>query len=334
MIGPRRRFARPGPGAAWVLGAALAACGPGAGPEEGQPPPAVTQLQEHGGARLELTLERDSLTTAETVGLRLEVECAESDTVEFPDADSGFGVFSVIRDRQLPARLAADGRLLRGREYELQPFLPGEYEVPALTVRLNGGLEISSEPVQVTVESVLEDPESAELLDIGDAVDVPAPRWWWAGTSLGVAAALAGLAWWLKRRRTRREEPPPVAAHEAALAALEELLAGGLPSGAAMKGFYLALSDIVRRYIEERFGLRAPEQTTEEFLSAMAETPVIRRDHQALLRAFLQQADMVKFAQFQPRRHEAGEAGAAARRFIEQTVPDEMLLGAEGRAAR
>ena len=93
-----------------------------------------------------------------------------------------------------------------------------------------------------------------------------------------------------------------------------------------LKLFYLRLSDIVRHYIEDRFGLRAPEQTTDEFLAALADAPQIRGDHQQLLRRFLRQADMVKFAKFMPGADETGGAVEAARRFIEQTIPEDPAM--------
>ncbi len=276
---------------------------------------------------MELALDRESLTTADSALLRLEVECSEADDVGFPDSQDGFGQFAVIREDALPVRLLDDGRVVRGREYVLQPFLPGEYQVPALEVTLNASSRVSTEPVEVAVESVLDDPQAAELLDITQPVDVPVPWWWWVAIGLALVAAMAGLAWWWKRRKSARSVPRHVPAHEAALAALEALLAEGLLARGAFKPFYLRLSDIVRRYVEERFGLRAPEQTTEEFLAAMSAAPVIRGDHQALLRGFLKQADMVKFAEFVPDADEVGGAIEAAKLFIQQTVPDELLVG-------
>ena len=54
------------------------------------------------------------------------------------------------------------------------------------------------------------------------------------------------------------------------------------------------------RYVEGRFGIRAPEQTTKEFLQAARHHPSIREDHQRMLAAFLRAADMVKFAAQRP----------------------------------
>jgi len=73
----------------------------------------------------------------------------------------------------------------------------------------------------------------------------------------------------------------------------------------------------VRRYLEDRFRLRAPEMTTEEFLQAAQQNPQLPREHRSSLGRFLTEADMVKFARHIPELEEAGArpfGGAGVRR--------------------
>ena len=56
---------------------------------------------------------------------------------------------------------------------------------------------------------------------------------------------------------------------------------------------------MLRHYIEDRFGLRAPEQTTEEFLAELRQKHVFGERQKDLLRAFLEHCDLVKFAELQ-----------------------------------
>lgn len=306
-----------------ALALALPSCGREGVGEVAQP--AIAATYEAAGGRLELTLDRSSLTTAQSALLTLAVVAGEGDTVSFPDSEDGFGEFAVVSDEAVSERLLDGGRLEHIRAYVLQPFLPGEYELPPLTVTLNGSETISSEALTVAVESALQNPESADLLDIAAPVDMPVPWWWWALAALLLAVAVGAALWLWKRRRDKLKAPRAVPPHEIALRALDALLSDGLLASGAVEQFYLRLSDIVRHYIEDQFSLRAPEQTTEEFLAAMSRGPQIRRDHQTLLRDFLQRADMVKFAKFVPAADETGSAAEAARRFIEQSVPTEVL---------
>lgn len=316
-------------GACIVVAAALA--GTSCGSESAQDSqPAIAKTYETSGGRLELTLDRSSLTTAESARLKLAVAAVEGVSVAFPDSEDGFGEFAVVSDEAVSERLLDGGRVERIREYVLQPFLPGDYELPALTVTLDGSESISSEAITIIVESVLQDPETADLLDIAEPVDVPVPWWWWVLGALLLALAVGAALWLWKRRKQRLATPRVVPPHEIALKALDALLSEDLLVRGSVELFYLRLSDIVRHYIEDQFSLRAPEQTTEEFLAAMSHGPQIRRDHQTLLREFLQRADMVKFAKFVPAADETGGAVGAARQFIEQTVPTEVLSAEQG----
>lgn len=310
----RRRARRLLPAAALVL------CAAGCAPADREPAATVEQVREADGATLRLTLDRRELTTVETLLLTLEVEAAESDRVAFPNPAANFGEFEAAGDRPAAARLGEDGRVTRGHSYTLEPFLPGEFDVPSLTVTLNGSTEIATDPVTVTVTSVLDDPESADLRDIGGPVDVPAPWWWWALGGL-TAAAAAAMGYFLWRKRKRKAAAPPPLPHETALAAMRALLAENLPAQGVVKPFYRRLSSILRRYIEDRFGLRAPEQTTEEFLEAMRGSHAVERAHKDLLQEFLHHADMVKFAELTPEPADAERMADSARRFIEQTIP-------------
>jgi len=76
---------------------------------------------------------------------------------------------------------------------------------------------------------------------------------------------------------------------------LEEIRALMLPARA--RDFGIAVSDIVRTYIEQRFHVIAAQRTTEEFLQdLLRSTNASLARHRPLLSEFLQQCDIVKFA--------------------------------------
>ena len=143
---------------------------------------------------------------------------------------------------------------------------------------------------------------------------VPEPHeWWWLWLLLVVAIGLSVAFWLWKRRKpkTTGETPVPLSAVEIALAALQQLRQDAPP----VEEFYTRLSDIVRQYIEGRFGLRAPERTTEEFLAEATLPP----QHMVLLSAFLQESDLVKFARLRPGKDDMERAFDAAERFVRET---------------
>ncbi|MDY7110088.1 MAG: hypothetical protein SYC29_15765, partial [Planctomycetota bacterium] len=109
--------------------------------------------------------------------------------------------------------------------------------------------------------------------------------------------------------------------HVWAMSQLEALADERLPEQRRFHEFYFRLSDIVRQYIERRFGLRAPERTTEEFLRETRDDPLLSAEQKDLLAGFLRAADMVKFARHEPEAEECEAASIAARGFVDQTAP-------------
>ena len=100
----------------------------------------------------------------------------------------------------------------------------------------------------------------------------------------------------------------------------------------AVDAFFVELSALMRRYLEDRFELRAPELTTEEFLQAASATPDLGEAQKGFLRDFLRRADMVKFARFVPSSPEMDEALREAARFLDETRDAAMPEGgAHGR---
>jgi len=121
----------------------------------------------------------------------------------------------------------------------------------------------------------------------------------WTALALLAALLLMGIVRLAKRVHheavLRRLSP-----RERALRELDELLSKQLLEKNRIKDFYVELTMIVRRYVERQYGVRAPEQTTEEFLSAISRNPTFPADTTARLKDFLEAADLVKFAAFEP----------------------------------
>ena len=87
--------------------------------------------------------------------------------------------------------------------------------------------------------------------------------------------------------------------------------------------FYSTLSDILRRYVEEQFGIRAPEMTTEEFMQYLRKSSELNPQQKQSLEQFMQASDLVKFAKYRPDPSEAMQAFRLAGAFIEETRPKE-----------
>jgi hypothetical protein len=287
----------------------------------------IVKSYEQGPLHVDLRVERPKISVADRLRVVLEATAAESQEVELPERSEKLGEFVVADYRSAQPRLIEEGRVLYRRSYILEPFLAGEYKIPPLAVRYGekhadatARQEIRTEEVTVAVTSVLPQGEQKpELKEIAAPVEMPAPWWPWVAGGVAVAALLAALFWWRRRRRLQAGVIPPLAPHEVAYQELERLLAAGLLERGETKLFYLRLSNLLRYYIEDRFGLRAPEQTTEEFLADLQRNQPFGARQKESLRSFLQHCDLVKFAELQTTREDAEGAVVSCRRFIEET---------------
>lgn len=83
--------------------------------------------------------------------------------------------------------------------------------------------------------------------------------------------------------------------------------------------FIVAVSDVLRSYIEGRFSVHAPARTTEEFLleASAADEGLAQRAEG--LESFLTQCDLVKYARHRPGPEEAKAMLDGAGQFVEET---------------
>ncbi len=137
-----------------------------------------------------------------------------------------------------------------------------------------------------------------------------------------LAAAFFALRKFLTTPRTFLHMAPPMPPHQIALKALEALRAKGWIEALKIEPFYVELSAIVRRYIEARFGLRAPERTTEEFIRDALSSRKLSDVHRDLVAGFLEQSDLVKFARHAPGATDMQNALDSAGRLVHETMPE------------
>ncbi len=127
----------------------------------------------------------------------------------------------------------------------------------------------------------------------------------------------------LRRRKAKIDPETLLPAHERACLELERLKNRGWLSEGKAKEFYSELADILRRYLERRFGVEAFERTSFEILSDLR----ARNFGQALLgeaKEVLENSDLVKFAKFTPPASLADTLEEKIRNFVIETKPEEV----------
>ena len=310
---------------------------PGAAVEE--------SLEQHvveGNVIVTLAADRRSMGMADQLRVTLSVTAPPDVDVIFPEVFDRLGPFDV-RNHFTSEPEMPDPQIRQWQqEYLLEVGEVGDLAIPPLTVTLTEeGAEpqqLTTEPFQVVVTSIL--PEGADLKkpkDIAPPVELAwrgLPLWAWVAIAAALVVLVLAVLWWRRahRRRLLRGEPSQPA-HELAMAALDRLQSDDLITLQRIEEFYVRVSGILRHYIEWRFGLRAPEQTSEEFLDAMLVAGGPIAEHRDLLSAFLAHCDLVKFARHQPASDDMHNALQRARDFVEQTADPESLVAPEAAEA-
>jgi hypothetical protein len=173
-----------------------------------------------------------------------------------------------------------------------------------------------------------------EIKDVKFPITIPY-NWNWLLLWVAVAIFLiiAGYFLYKKYKQKKLEQPiekkviilPP---HVKALAALENLESEQLWQKGFIKDYHSRITEIIRNYFEERFDLPAMELTTTEtieYLKSIKEKDIILD----ITCSFLSNADLVKFAKFQPLETVNEEMMKQAKEIVQSTIPQKPAIREE-----
>ncbi len=142
-----------------------------------------------------------------------------------------------------------------------------------------------------------------------------------------IALIVLGVSYYLYKRYKQKKSNQPVIKkeiklppHVIALNSLNTLDEKKLWQNGKIKEYHSEITEIIRRYFSERFGLHALELTTSEtmeLLRTTKDTEIIRD----ITESFLNNADMVKFAKFSPLGSVNEEMMKQAVEIVEKTIP-------------
>lgn len=207
-------------------------------------------------------------------------------------------------------------------------FNEGVYEIgqlPALILRGNGDIDtLYSNTLTLMVNTVDVDTSQA-FKPIKTVKSIPFP---WkeflkklAIYLIPILILLALIIWYFIRKKKLTlfpEKPKTMLDHyEDALDQLSKLERQKLWQKEQIKEYYLSLSEILREYLEGRFGVNAMESTTDE----IKEDLFLEDGLKNKVCEILAQADLAKFAKFKPLGEENIRMMKMAKDFVKHTKP-------------
>ncbi len=304
---------------------------------------ALTRATEVGPVKATVKVWPAKPTLGDAIYARLEIDAPAGVAIDAPFQEAGdqrlgrFRVVAFTRDTQRKP----DGGQHHEQTYTLDAPSSGRQRIPPLRFEMTdarqgqgqgqaqGSGSAAGKPQEVLTDEVpLEiaplpaETASAPLKAALGELDPDVGGIGWL-TLLGIASLVAvvgsALALGYRALRARHRIERQRSAYDEAVARLRALDSAGPPDDTAADAWFVALSAIVRRYLEQRYEIRAPELTTEEFLLVATARPEMSGDHRGLLRSFLERCDRVKFAGYRPDADESLATLKAARGFIEDT---------------
>ncbi len=223
------------------------------------------------------------------------------------------------------------GREKISQWYVLDTYVTGKTTIPRALIKYRNKGEkewsrIETGEIPIDVKSLLEGAgKPVEMRDIKGPASLPSVinKYTVFAVALLILCLALGVYLYILRKGGGEKYVLRKSAHQIAYEQLEALKAKDLIGRGLIKEYYTEISDIVRRYLEDRFRFRAPEMTTEEFLSSARDAAELERTHKDLLKEFLLCCDLVKFAKYAPSQEEVSAIFDSAKKFIDQTKENE-----------
>lgn len=268
--------------------------------------------------------DRDTLKAGDTFQFSLTLDRSrEYEGLSFPDS-ADFGPLFEIRSRQQYRVTPFKDSLL----YELQFFGTADTVIPSLPLGLIENQDTSfvySERVPVYFQSVLSEEEESlrPLKPIFEFAQA------WGPFLLALLLLLLGAyllyKYFLQSVEKEPEPAPPAEFIPAAFInplkqlqkTIDKLEQQSIESEEEFEEFYIILGDAIRRYFENLHHIPALESTSRELLQQL-KSNAIDKNLIDDTKSVLQEADMVKFARFQPTSRQAARALSKAADFLDR----------------
>ncbi len=217
------------------------------------------------------------------------------------------------------------------QELIIQSFDSGLYSIPPF-IYVHGNDTSVSNPLALKV--IPADVDS--LATIHDYAGVAQPNtliwdylpdfivdYWWILLIVLLLAAAAFV--WFRYIKGKKQLPlvpkkRVISPYEAAMEQLNRLKVQKLYEGGHEKEYYTRLTEILRVYLDHRFGINAMEMTSPQIMRHLNDNTDTRTSA-PIMRQILEMADFVKFAKVRPLPDDNLKALNNAVKFVEDTKP-------------
>jgi len=269
------------------------------------------------------------ITIGDRIKYEVTIDYSDSLTIMHPGDGINLNQFE-IKDYKIHDAENRDGRVFQKYEYTISVFDTGSFTIPPFPIAyfpidsMQNAKIVEASAIKIYVESILGDGEQ-ELKDVKAPIYIPFDYVLLA--SIIAIVLLLALGGYLGYRfyKAKKEEgfslipkKPKKPAHEIALEAYQKLQEKDLLKQGLLKQYYTGCSEILRKYLEDRFFIVALEETTPEILRDI-KPQEIKKDFLDNLKQILELSDFVKFAKYIPNEDENNTILQNCIDFVENT---------------
>ncbi len=280
-------------------------------------------LTTAGANGVDLTIEGEStqVDPAKSLFLTVTLKTPRGVVATLPDLRERVAGFSLAEDFAEEPKTEPDGSTVQVANWRLVPEPAAEtYKLKPLAVG-----DVLVPPVYFTPPAAREPVTGA--METNPTRDLPPLSWelvGWVVIALLAVALLVVGCWLLVRFLAQKVKEHRMSPIERAWVELDRLLKKGLPGRGRYKDFYVELTMVVRRYVQRKYGIKAPNLTTEEFLREAGKSLTESGGNLApdALKRFLESADLIKFAGVEATPEMADEATDSARSYLKDDSKD------------
>jgi len=270
-------------------------------------------------------LDTNEALIGDQIGLELSVLQSANDTVLLPIFENKLTDNIEVIEQFAPDTLKQiNGTLEIKQKVLITAFDSGQYVIPHIPfLYVNDTLK--SNALLFKVNTVPIDTTKA-IKDIKGPYEAPvslAEIFPWVFGGLGLILLILLLIYII--RKIIRKEPfirkvkPLEPAHVIAYRDLKKLKEQNLWQKEKIKEYYTELTDILRKYLWNRYAIRTLERTSDEILQSLKNSPFYDEQPYLLLKDIFYLSDLVKFAKFKPLPDEHQKCYEDALRFVDKT---------------
>jgi len=282
-----------------------------------------------GNITFKASLDSATLLMGKTTTLHLEITQDKGARGFFPgeQADTLNAMVEIAQRGVADTTDLGNNRIQINRDLIIQSFDSGMWVIKPIPYVVAGDtaycnqLSLKVLPVNVS--------QMSDINDIKPVEEVPfnlldwLPDYWWAWL-LGLLLIGGGIWAYFKYfkkginplKPIKKRLPP----YEEAMINLQNLKAAQLWQQGQEKEYFTGLTDILRMYIDRRFGINAVEMTSSQIIDTLKRNDETRAVNEQL-EMILEVADIVKFANARPLADDNEVAFQRAVNFVEATRP-------------